>query len=119
MGKNQPVNSGAMVSDRRKTVRLDVQSVEDSWLNESLEYEVMDLSADGVGLRSNHPLKKKERIKLTLEDGSSAEIEVVVCNMTTPPDEYTDGEFRVGCKFVPKKAGHDLMAILARLNSHK
>ena len=102
-----------MQAERRNTQRVHV-SAEDEWINEGLEFELVDLSSNGVGLRSNHPLKPHEHITITLEKGTSAKLEVIACTMTSPPDEYTDGEFRVGCRFLPKSAGKSIMDMLAK-----
>lgn len=91
-------------------------STEDLWISTIPEFSLVDLSASGISIRSNHPLKPGEMIHVSLGESFSVDTEVVNCVMEIPPDEYIDGQFRIQCRFLEDLPGMELFVRMIRSN---
>ena len=102
-------------SERRVHPRLTVESP-DLWISTVPEFELLDMSATGMAIRSNHPMKVDEMFHVSLGQNLSVDTIVVGCQMVHSADEYTDGEFRIQARFVENLKGMELLVKAIRGN---
>lgn len=102
-------------TDNRVHPRFKVKT-EDLWISNVPEFAISDMSASGMAVISNHPLETGTLLKVSLGKSITLETEVVGCVMEYPPDEYTDGQFRIQCRFLEDLKGMELMVQLLRTN---
>ncbi len=102
-------------AERRKHPRLKANS-KDLWISTVPEFELVDISASGVAVRSNHPILPGETINFSLGKSLTVDMVVVACQMDQSPDEYTDGEFRIQCRFLEDLRGMELFIRAIREN---
>lgn len=95
-------------SDQRTHPRFKVEP-KDLAISNIAEFEMVDMSASGIAIRSNAPMKPGELLHVSLGSAVSVDTEVVACRMESAPDEYTDGEFRIQCRFVEDLRGMELL----------
>jgi hypothetical protein len=105
-----------MGMEQRSHPRLKVES-KDLWISTVPVFDLVDMSASGLAIRSNQPLKVGELIRISLGNTVSVEAEVVGCHMDMPPDEYTDGEFRIQCRFLEDLRGMEIFIRAIRANA--
>ena len=102
-------------TDHRLHPRFKVDTA-DLWLSTVPEFAVADLSASGIAVLSNHPMEAGTLLNLSLGKSRSVNAEVVDCIMEYPPDEYTDGQFRIQCRFLEDLKGMELLVTVLRTN---
>lgn len=103
-------------TEKREHPRLKVKS-NDLWIDTVPEFQLVDLSASGMSIHSNYPLKRGEVIHVSLGTVISAEAEVVLSQMEQSPDEYTDGVFRIRLRFIEDLAGMTLLVKTVRADA--
>lgn len=86
------------------------------WSEAIPEAVVENLSASGIAIRANQPRGMGELIHVSLGSTLSVEAEVVGCRMLQSPDEFTDGEFMIQCRFLEDLKGIELMVKTIRGN---
>ena len=102
-------------TDQRQHPRFKVVS-DDLWLSTVPEFAVADLSASGIAVLSNHPVKAGTLLNLSLGTSLSLDTEVVACTMEFSPDEFTDGQFRIQCRFLEDLKGMELLVTVLQSN---
>lgn len=102
-------------TDQRGHPRFKVDNA-DLWLSTVPEFAVADLSASGIAVISNHPVEAGTLLNLSLGKSLSVNTEVVACTMEYAPDEYTDGQFRIQCRFLEDLKGMELLVTVLRTN---
>ncbi|MEE8436608.1 MAG: PilZ domain-containing protein [bacterium] len=102
-------------SEQRQHPRFKVDSP-DLWLSTVPEFAVADLSASGIAVISNHPVEAGTLLNLSLGKSLSLDTEVVACTMEYAPDEYTDGQFRIQCRFLEDVKGMELLVTVLQTN---
>jgi hypothetical protein len=105
--------SGA--SERRTHPRLSVKAA-DLWISSVPEFSVVDLSASGVALMANYPLKPGEVVTMSLGSAISIEAEVVHCQLVESPTDYSDAVFRIQCRFPEEVKG---MQLVVQVKQHE
>ena len=95
-------------SERRTHPRLAVKSA-DLWISSVPEFSMVDLSASGVALMSNYPLKPGEIVTMSLGTVLSLEAEVLHCQLGESPTDYSDAVFRIQCRFAQETEGMELV----------
>ncbi len=95
-------------SERRRFPRLAVSSP-DLWISTVPEFDVVDMSASGMALLSNHPLRPGETLEVGLGRDARAKAEVLACAMEHPPTEHLDAQFRIRCLFRSENEGMTLL----------
>jgi hypothetical protein len=95
-------------SDQRIHPRFKVEP-KDLAISNIAEFELVDMSASGIAIRSNAPMKPGELLHVSLGSAIAVDTEVIACKMEVAPDEYTDGEFRIQCRFVEDLRGMELL----------
>lgn len=101
--------------DQRQYPRFKV-STSDLWLSTVPEFAVADMSASGIAVISNHPVDVGTLLNLSLGKSLSVNTEVVACTMEYAPDEYTDGQFRIQCRFLEDLKGMELLVTVLKTN---
>lgn len=107
---------GSIGMEQRAHPRVKVES-SDLWISTVPVFDLVDMSASGLAIRSNQPLKMGELIRISLGNTVSVEAEVVGCRMDMPPDEFTDGEFRIQCRFLEDLRGMEIFVRAIRANA--
>ena len=102
-------------NDQRQHPRFKVDNA-DLWLSTVPEFAVADLSASGIAVLSNHPVEAGTLLNLSLGKSLSVNTEVVACIMEYAPDEYTDGQFRIQCRFLEDLKGMELLVTVLKTN---
>ena len=102
-------------NDQRQDPRFKVDNA-DLWLSTVPEFAVADLSASGIAVLSNHPVEAGTLLNLSLGKSLSVNTEVVACIMEYAPDEYTDGQFRIQCRFLEDLKGMELLVTVLKTN---
>lgn len=114
--QQEMVSSGILPgAEQRQYPRFKVDSP-DLWISTVPEFAVADLSASGIAVISNHPVKVGTLLNLSLEKSLSLDTEVVACTMEYPPDEYTDAQFRIQCHFLEDVKGMELLVTVLQSN---
>ena len=109
-----PPSGGLM--EQRSHPRLKIQS-DDLWINTVPEFALENMSATGMAIRSSSPLEQGELIHISLGTSFSVDAEVVTSRMLAAPDEFTDGEFLIQCRFLEDMKGMDLLVKTVRYQS--
>jgi hypothetical protein len=94
--------------ERRTHPRLAVKAA-DIWISSVPEFSMVDLSASGVALMSNYPLKPGEVITVSLGTALSIEAEVMHCQLVESPTDHSDAVFRIQCRFTQENEGMELV----------
>ena len=81
----------------------------DLWINSVPQFDLLDMSISGMAIRSNYPLEPGETIEVALGMSFRATAVVLDCKMVGSPDEYTDAEFRINCRFAEDLLGKELL----------
>ena len=102
-------------AEQRQHPRFKVDSP-DLWISTVPEFVVADLSASGIAMLSNHPVDVGTLLNMSLGKKLSVDTEVVACTMEYPPDEYTDGQFRIQCHFLEELKGMELLVKVLQTN---
>lgn len=102
-------------SEQREHPRFKVDKA-NLWLSTVPEFAVADLSATGIAVISNHPVEAGTLLNLSLGKSLSVNAEVVACIMEYAPDEYTDGQFRIQCRFLEDLKGMELLVTVLQSN---
>jgi PilZ domain len=95
-------------SERRTHPRLAVKAA-DLWISSVPEFTMVDLSASGVALMANYPLKPGELVTVSLGTVLSLEAEVLHCQLVESPTDYSDAVFRIQCRFAQENEGMELV----------
>lgn len=106
--KRGDVVSDKSAAERRTHPRLAVKAA-DIWISSVPEFSMVDLSASGVALMSNYPLKPGEIITVSLGHALAIEAEVVHCQLVESPTDYSDAVFRIQCRFAKENEGMELV----------
>ena len=102
-------------TDQRHHPRFKVTNA-DLWLSTVPEFAVADMSASGIAVLSNHPVEAGTLLNLSLGKSLSVDTEVVACTMEYAPDEFTDGQFRIQCRFLEDLKGMELLVTALQTN---
>ena len=102
-------------AEQRQYPRFKVNSP-DLWISTVPEFVVSDMSASGIAVLSNHPVEPGALLNLSLGKSLSVDTEVVACVMEYPPDEFTDGQFRIQCNFLEELKGMELLVKVLQAN---
>lgn len=102
------VVSNGVADERRAHPRLTVKSA-DIWISSVPEFSMVDLSASGVALLANYPLKPGDQITVALGNVLMIEAEVVECHLIESPTQYSDAVFRLQCRFAEETKGMELV----------
>ncbi len=94
--------------DRRIFPRMRIRT-DDLWLNTGPEYVVRDISASGIAFSSNFPLQRGARFTVAVGTDIHISAQVIDCKLVTSPDQYTEAEFNVHCRFSDAEAGMELL----------
>lgn len=105
---SQDITQETAAREQRSHPRLHVQS-DDLWISAVPQFAMLDMSATGMAVESNHPLRVGERVQISLGQTLSLQARVVACTMVEAPDEYTDGTFRLQCQFLEDLRGMELL----------
>lgn len=102
-------------NEQRQHPRFKVDNA-NLWISTVPEFAVADLSASGIAVLSNHPVEPGTLLNLSLGKSLSVNTEVVACTMEYAPDEYTDGQFRIQCRFLENLKGMELLVTVLQTN---
>ena len=102
-------------AEQRQYPRFKIDSP-DLWISTVPEFAVADMSASGIAVISNHPVEAGTLLNLSLGKSLSVNTEVVACTMEYAPDEYTDGQFRIQCRFLEDLKGMELLVTVLQTN---
>ena len=94
--------------ERRTHPRLAVKSA-DIWISSVPEFSMIDMSASGVALMANYPLRPGEEVTMSLGTALSIQAVVVNCQLVESPTDYTDAVFRIQCRFAEEVKGMELL----------
>ncbi len=109
--KRQPPRSKADWPDqqeRRGSPRFNVSGEGDS-IRTIPAFSVVDISASGVGLSADYPVRPGELVRVSIKDGLSADALVVSCRLGDSANRHLLPEFRLGCKFMAHQEGQRLL----------
>ncbi len=94
--------------ERRGSPRFNVADDGDS-IRTIPVFLVVDISASGVGLSADYPVRPGELVRVLIKDGISADALVVSCRLGNSANRHLLPEFRLGCKFMAQREGHRLL----------
>ncbi len=110
------VSSGRLPGrEQRLFPRFKVNST-DLWISSVPEFAVANLSVSGIAVLSNHPVEVGQMLNISLGKSLSVDTEVIACTMEFPPDEFTDGQFRIQCNFLEELKGMELLVTVLQSN---
>ncbi len=107
------VLADASAKERRLHPRLAVNAA-DLWISSVPEYSMVDMSASGIAILANYPLKRGEVISLSLGRSIKIEAEVLHCQLVESATQWQDAMFRIHCKFAEEGEGMELLVEVKR-----
>ena len=93
--------------ERRSNPRFKLSSGS-GWIRTIPKYSLLDISASGVALKSDYPVRTGDLVRVSLRDGPSADALVVSCRLGRMPKLHLIPEFRLGCRFTTRHEGDRL-----------
>ena len=74
------------------------------------KFSLLDISASGMALKSDYPVRSGELVRVSLRDGPSADAYVISCRLGESQKVHLIPEFRLGCRFTALSAGNQLLS---------
>ena len=109
--KRQSPRSGVTWPDqteRRGSPRFNVSGEGDS-IRTIPAFLIVDISASGVGLSADYPVRPGDLVRVSIKDGFSADALVVSCRLGDSANRHLLPEFRLGCKYMAQREGLRLL----------
>ncbi len=106
------------IKTKRKEPRFETGRIHVN-LRNVYEFDTIDISAQGIAIRSDVSFKIGARLNLTIGNIISIEVVVVDRNIFESDADFMEYNYRLGCKYIDPSQGKKLIVLMYQLDNLK